>query len=295
MLQQRLVLSTFQNNLYVYNIRSFMIIYNYLQYQFCRLSVQHPRKSEKTRARRCRRRCRRQGHKRLRMRRRCRPISAIPRPNLDGAFRNVPAKQCSVEQLQGGLGLVIRDFMASLVNPGEREVSVFAGFAILNTINQEAGVAGLLELLGMRVLQGEGDGLATEPVADVVCIPVDEGNADWVCEDFFEVLDEVGPDEVAGLLEGVVDFVVRGSIINAYAEGFHNPVLAEEGLEKSGGCWILFHPRVSINYLCRGQEKAMGSYIVRVANVVNAAAAKVVVGSLCRLLVELQTPACGTC
>lgn len=34
----------------------------------------------------------------------------------------------------------------------------------------------------------------------------------------------------------------------------------------------------------------MGSYIVRVADVVNTAAAEVVVGSLCRLSAELQMP-----
>lgn len=37
----------------------------------------------------------------------------------------------------------------------------------------------------------------------------------------------------------------------------------------------------------------MESYIVRVADVVNAAAAEVVVGSLCILLAELQMPACA--
>ena len=53
----------------------------------------------------------------------------------------------------------------------------------------------------MRVVRGEGDGLSAKPVADVVCVAVDEGDADGQVEDLFEVVDEVGPDEVTGLLK----------------------------------------------------------------------------------------------
>lgn len=77
------------------------------------------------------------------------------------------------------------------------------------------------------MVRGEGDGFAAEPVADVVCVAVDEGDTDGEVEGFFEVVDEVGPDEVAGLLEGVVDSLVGGCVVEVYADGFFDRVLFE--------------------------------------------------------------------
>lgn len=60
----------------------------------------------------------------------------------------------------------------------------------------------------MGVVHGEGDGLATEPVADVVGVTVDERHAHGQLEDLLQVFEEIGPDEVARLLEGVVNIIV---------------------------------------------------------------------------------------
>ena len=65
----------------------------------------------------------------------------------------------------------------------------------------------------MGVVDVEGDGLAAEPVADVVCVAVDEGDTDGIVEDRFEVGEEIGVDEVARLLECVVDVVVGVCVI----------------------------------------------------------------------------------
>lgn len=98
--------------------------------------------------------------------------------------------------------------MTSLIDTGEREITIFPRLAILDTIDEEGRIARLLELLAVLVFCREGDGLAAEPVADVICIAVDKGDADGAGEDVFQVFEEVGPDKVAGLLEGEVDFVV---------------------------------------------------------------------------------------
>lgn len=42
-------------------------------------------------------------------------------------------------------------------------------------------------------------------VADVIGIPIIEGDADVVIEEVLKVLDELGVDEVAGVYEVVVD------------------------------------------------------------------------------------------
>lgn len=91
----------------------------------------------------------------------------------------------------------------------------------------------------MRVVRGEGDGLSAKPVADVVCVAVDERDADGEVQDGFEVVDEVGPDEVAGLLEGVVDVCVGGGVVEVYAEGVFDGGFLEVFLVVGGGCGVL--------------------------------------------------------
>jgi hypothetical protein len=115
--------------------------------------------------------------------------------------------------------------VASLVHTGEGEVAVFASLAVLHTVNEERRIAGGLELLAVLILGCEGDGLATEPVADVVGVTVNQGNAHGAGEDIFQILEEVGPDEVSGLLESKVDLVVRLGVVQVDAYGIQDRVL----------------------------------------------------------------------
>lgn len=92
----------------------------------------------------------------------------------------------------------------------------------------------------MRVVRGEGDGLSAKPVADVVCVAVDEGDADGQVKDLFEVVDEVGPDEVTGLLEGVVDGLAGGGVVEVHPDGLLDGVLLEVFAVVSWGAFALF-------------------------------------------------------
>jgi hypothetical protein len=44
--------------------------------------------------------------------------------------------------LQAGFRLVVRDFVTSLIDPGETEVAILANLTILNTIDEEGSVSG---------------------------------------------------------------------------------------------------------------------------------------------------------
>lgn len=192
------------------------------------------------------------------MRRSSRTSGSKSRSQLLITLGQLPAIQGTVKELQSSNGLVERNLMTSLVNTGEREVSVFAGLAVLDAINEEGFIASCLELLAVLVLGSERDSLATEPVADVVGVAVDEGNADGAGKNILEVFDEVGPDEVTGLLEGKVDFVVGAGIVEVDADGIHDGVL---------GKVLLVVTRRS-------------RVIVGVTNVIDTPAAEVVVGTL---------------
>ena len=60
--------------------------------------------------------------------------------------------------------------MAGLIDAQEREIAVLADLPILSVIDLEGGVACGAELLRVRVVQSKGDGLATKPVADIICL-----------------------------------------------------------------------------------------------------------------------------
>lgn len=94
-----------------------------------------------------------------------------------------PPIQSTIKQLQRSHRLIVRHLMTRLINTGEREVTILPRLAILDTIDEEGRITGLLELLAVLVLRREGDGLAAEPVADVVCVAVDESDADGTGED----------------------------------------------------------------------------------------------------------------
>lgn len=150
--------------------------------------------------------------------------------------------------------------MARLVDASKGEVAILARLAVLLSVNKEGSVPGGLELLAVLVLGGEGDGLAAEPVADVISVTVDQGDAHGAGEDILQVLEEVGPDEVTGLLEGEVDLVVGHGVVEVDADGVLDVVLAQVVDKVARGCGI----------------------IVRVTDVVDTTAAEDVVRALCR-------------
>lgn len=174
--------------------------------------------------------------------------SDIIRADLDLATGDIPAVQSAVEQLQRRDGLVKRHFVTGLVDPGEGEVAVLAGLAVLDAVDEQGGVAGFAELGGVRVVRRERDRLAAEPVADVIRVAIDERDAHGVGEDGFEVIDEVGPDVVAGLLEGEVDFLVAHGVVEVYAQGVLDRAVLEVFGELLGWggviCWMtdIIHP-----------------------------------------------------
>lgn len=67
---------------------------------------------------------------------------------------SVKAIDSSVEELKGGNRLVVWDFVAGFIDTGEGEVPVFAGFAVLDAVDDHGGVAGGLEFGGVRVVDG---------------------------------------------------------------------------------------------------------------------------------------------
>jgi len=73
--------------------------------------------------------------------------------------------------------------------------------AVLGSVDGEGLVSGGGELLRVRVVELERDGFAAEPVADVVCVAVEEVDAETLVEQVLEVLAEVGVDEIACVLE----------------------------------------------------------------------------------------------
>lgn len=65
----------------------------------------------------------------------------------------------------------------------------------------------------MSVVHGEGDGFAAKPIADVVCVTVNQGYADGVVEYHFEIGEEIGIDEVSSFLKGVVNVIIGGGVV----------------------------------------------------------------------------------
>jgi len=186
------------------------------------------------------RRDRRQGHVRLRVRRLRGTVGPVVRPDLGRPRGNVPPEERPVEDLQRRDGLVVRHLVARLVDTGEGEVAVLARLAVLDAVDDQGRVARGAELGRVFVVGGQGDGLAAEPVADVVGVAVDEGDADGELEELLEVVDEVGPDKVAGLLEGVVDLGVGGGVVDVDADGVHDVVLLQVFGEEVGWGGVLF-------------------------------------------------------
>ena len=156
---------------------------------------------------------RRQCHIRLRMRRIRRPIRSIRPTQRSAPVRQDQMIDDAIKRRQATDRLVKRYFVPGLIHAQETELAVLAHFAVLGAVDDKGGVAGGVEFFRVRVLQCEGDGLAAEPVADVVSITVDEGDTNAVVEDALEIGFEDRVDEVACGLEGVGDGGVGFGVI----------------------------------------------------------------------------------
>ena len=132
--------------------------------------------------------------------------------------------------------------MPRFVDSHEAEIPILSYFTVFFSVDDEGGVAGSAEFCAVGVVDGEGDSLAAEPVADVVGVAVVEGDADGVVEDHFEVGKEIGIGEVTGLLEGVINVVVGFSIVEVHAEGILDErlveVLFEVGRRRGVYVWV---------------------------------------------------------
>jgi len=119
------------------------------------------------------------------MRSRSRTTRTETRSQLLLSRRQLPSIQSTVKELQCGNGLVKANLVTRLIHTSKGEVSVFASLAVFHTVNEERRITGSLELFAVLVLGCEGDSLATEPVADVVGVTVDQGNTYGAGEDIF--------------------------------------------------------------------------------------------------------------
>lgn len=88
-----------------------------------------------------------------------------------------------------------------MIDGWQRTVPVLPDFTVFRSVDGEGLVSGGGELLGVRVVECERDGLAAEPVTDVVCVAVEEVDTQALVEQVLKILAEVGVDEVAGVLE----------------------------------------------------------------------------------------------
>jgi hypothetical protein len=69
--------------------------------------------------------------------------------------------------------------------------------------------------------------LATKPVADVISISICECYSHSLVKEIFEILAEVREDEVAGVLELVVDVAVGCGVVKVDANGILHVCLVE--------------------------------------------------------------------
>lgn len=64
----------------------------------------------------------------------------------------------------------------------QRTVSVLPDFTVLGSVDGEGLVSGGSELFGVRVVERERDGLSSEPVANIVCVTIEEVDAKALVE-----------------------------------------------------------------------------------------------------------------
>ena len=117
--------------------------------------------------------------------------------------------------------------MPRFIDSHKAEIPILSHFTVFFSVDDERCVISSTELCAVGVVDGEGDGFPAEPVADIIGITVEEGDADGVVEDHLKVRKEVGIGEVTSLLEGVVHVVVGFRIVEVHAEGILDERLIE--------------------------------------------------------------------
>ena len=141
-----------------------------------------------------------------------------PRHDLP-ASRNVHVAEHATEHGERGERLVEGDFVARLVDPHEAEVAVLPHLAVFGPVDDEGGVACGAELGRVGVIDLERDGLATKPVADVVCVAMIQSYSDGIVEDRFKICEKVWVNEVASFLKCIVNVIVGFCVIKIDSQG----------------------------------------------------------------------------
>ena len=103
--------------------------------------------------------------------------------------------------------------MACFIDTHEAEISILPHFAILGPIDDERCIACSAKFGGVGVINLEGDGLAAEPITDIVCIAVVHSYSDGVVEDHFKVCKEIWVNKVTCFLECVINIVVGFRVV----------------------------------------------------------------------------------
>ena len=152
---------------------------------------------------------------------------------------DVDVVDSAVEQGEGGLRLVIGDFVAGFVDAREAEVAVLLRLAVLDAVVREGDVTGGGELSRVGVVERVGDCLAAEPVADVVRVAVEKVHPHPQVEDCLQIFEEIGVDEVAGVLEAPVDIAVGCGVVEADAQSVLNKGCVEVVLKIGWWSWIV--------------------------------------------------------
>lgn len=104
------------------------------------------------------------------MRRRLGALALVRGRDADAAVGHGQVVQDAAEQLERGLGLVVRHLVAGRVDAREAEVAVLPRLAVLVPLDHERRVARGSELRRVRVVDLQGYGLAAVPVTDVVLV-----------------------------------------------------------------------------------------------------------------------------
>ena len=173
-----------------------------------------------------RRRARGQRDERLRVRRLRGAVRSIVRRHGLGPISNIQMLNRSREQRQRRFRLVKRHLVPCLVDAREAEIARLARFTQFLAVDSHGRVPCGAEGIRVGVVDLQRDGLAAEPVANVVGVTVVEGYRDAGVEDVREVRKKAVVDEVACLLERPVGVFIGVCVVEV---DLRRLVLIEDG------------------------------------------------------------------